>query len=117
MAVQLKLGALDTLNHRVYPLTRAELKEWHNFVAKNKALGQIKDSKSPWSCPVFFIYKKDGSFCLVQDYCNVNKWTERDVYPMPRIDLILEQLHGKTIFTALDIWNGYNNIQVRPEDR
>ena len=41
---------------------------------------------------------------------------ERDVYPMPRIDLILEQLHGKTIFTTLDIRDGYNNIWIKPED-
>ena len=53
----------------------------------------------------------------MQDYCDVNKWTEWDVYPMPRINLILEQLYGKTIFTALDIQDGYNNIQVKPEDR
>ena len=116
MAVRLKPGAPDTLNHKVYPLTRAELEEWHNFGAKNKALGQIKDSESPWSCPVFFIHKKDGSFQLVQDYHDVNKWTERDMYPMPRINLILEQLYGKTIFTALDIWDRYNNIRVKPED-
>jgi hypothetical protein len=62
MVVWLKPGALDTLNHKVYLLTQVELEEWHNFVAKNKALGWIKDSKSPWSCPVFFIHKKDGSF-------------------------------------------------------
>ena len=62
MVVRLKPGAPDTLNHKVYPLTQAELKEWHNFVAKNKALGQIADSELPWSCPVFFIHKKDGSF-------------------------------------------------------
>ena len=53
----------------------------------------------------------------MQDYRDVNKWTEWDVYPMPRIDLILEQLYGKTIFTALDIRDGYNNIRVKPEDR
>ena len=36
---------------------------------------------------------------------------------MPRIDLILDQLHGKTLFTALDICDGYNNIRVWPEDQ
>jgi hypothetical protein len=86
-------------------------------VHKNKELGHIKDSESPWSSSVFFIHKKDGSFHLVQDYYNVHKWTDRDVYPMPRIDLILEQLHGKTLFTALDIHDRYNNICARPEDQ
>ena len=36
---------------------------------------------------------------------------------MPRIDLILNQLHGKCLFTALDICNGYNNIRVQPKDQ
>jgi hypothetical protein len=67
--------------------------------------------------PVFYIHKKDGSYRLVQDYQGVNKWTKRDVYPMPRIDLILDQLHGKTLFTALDIRDGYNDIHIRDEDQ
>jgi hypothetical protein len=39
------------------------------------------------------------------------------VYPIPRIEQILEALHGRTLFTALDIRWGYHNIQIRPEDR
>jgi hypothetical protein len=91
-------------------MSQSELVEWRAFVKKNKAMKWIKESKSRWAAPVFFIKKKDGSFQLVQDYREVNKWTERDVYPLPRIEQILEQLHGKTLFTALDIQDGYNNI-------
>ena len=36
---------------------------------------------------------------------------------MPRIEQILEQVHGKTLFITLDIRYGYNNICIRPEDR
>jgi hypothetical protein len=71
---------------------------------------------SPYATLVFFIHKKDRSFRLVQDYCEINKHTMRDVYPMPRIEQILEQLHEKTIFTALDIRDRYNNIRIHPED-
>ena len=62
MAVQLKPGAPDIMDSKIYPLTRAELEEWHKFVEKNKAMGRIQDSKSPWGAPVFFIKKKDGTF-------------------------------------------------------
>jgi disulfide oxidoreductase YuzD len=116
MPVRLKPGAPATLNTKIYPLTRAEMEEWRMFVTKNKALKRIKDSESPWASPVFFIHKKDGSFRLVQDYRGVNSWTERDVYPMPRIDLILEQLNGKELFTTLDIQDGYNNIRIKSGD-
>ena len=117
MAVKLKPGAPETMDCKIYPMSCAELQEWKNFVAKNKRLGRIADSKSRWASQVFFIKKKDGSYRLIQDYQGVNKWTERELYPMPRIDLILDQLHRKTLFTALDIRNGYNNIRVRPEDQ
>ena len=115
LVIKLKPGTLDTINCKIYPLSRVELDEWHKFVEKNKALVRITDAKSPWVAPIFFIHKKDGLLCLVQDYREVNKWTERDQYPMPRIERILEQLHGKTLFTALDIRDGYNNIHVQPE--
>ena len=117
MAVKLKPGAPETMDCKIYPMSCAELEEWKNFVAKNKRWGRITDSKSRWASQVFFIKKKDGSYRLIQDYRGVNKWMERELYPMLRIDLILDQLHGKTLFTALDIHNGYSNIRVRPEDQ
>ena len=80
-------------------------------------LGRIRKVNSPWGSPFFFIKKKDGSLRPVQDYRAVNSWTERDVYPMPRIEQILEQLHGKVLFTMMDIRDRYNNIRVRHEDQ
>ena len=73
MAVRLKPGTPDSMDLKVYPLTCAELDKWHKFVEKNKVMGRIQDSKSPWGAPVFFIKKKDGTFRLVQDYREVNK--------------------------------------------
>ena len=40
-----------------------------------------------------------------------------DVYPIPRIKQILEELKGKTLFTALDIRWGYHNIRIQDEDQ
>jgi hypothetical protein len=117
LVIKLKLGAPEMMNTKIYPMSQSELVEWRVFVKKNMKMKQIKESKSRWAAPVFFIKKKDGSFRLVQDYREVNKWTERNVYPLPRIEQILEQLHGKTLFMALDIRDGYNNIRVKPEDR
>jgi hypothetical protein len=62
------------------------------------------------------VKKKDNKLRPVQDYWEVNKWTIPDVYPLPHIKTILEQLTGKQLFTMLDIWWGYNNIQIHPDD-
>ena len=62
MAVKLKPGAPETMDCKIYPMSRAELKEWKNFMTKNKRLGCIADSKLRWASQVFFIKKKDGSY-------------------------------------------------------
>jgi hypothetical protein len=116
-AIKLVPDMPGTINCKMYPLMHAEIQATKEFIKENMGLGYIKKTDSPWSSPWFFIKKKDGSLCPVQDYWEVNKWTVRDVYPIPRIEQILEALHGKELFTALDIQWGYNNIQIREEDQ
>jgi Reverse transcriptase (RNA-dependent DNA polymerase) len=116
-AIKLVPDALGTINCKTYPLTNAEIQVTKEFIKENVGLGYIEKTDSPWSSPWFFIKKKDGSLRPVQDYREVNKWTVRDVYPIPRIEQILEALHGKELFTALDIQWGYNNIRIKEEDQ
>jgi RNase H-like domain found in reverse transcriptase/Reverse transcriptase (RNA-dependent DNA polymerase) len=102
---------------KTYPLTKPEMEAAKKFLDENQAMGYIEPTNSPYSSPFFFIKKKDGTLRPVQDYQEINKWTIQDVYPIPQITHILEQLQGKMLFTALDIRWGYNNIQIKPEDR
>jgi Reverse transcriptase (RNA-dependent DNA polymerase) len=115
-AIQLKPDAPDMIKCKTYPLTKPEMDAAKKFLDENQAMGYIEPTNSPYSSPFFFIKKKDGTLRPVQDYREINKWTIRDVYPIPQITHILEQLQGKTLFTALDIRWGYNNIQIKPED-
>jgi hypothetical protein len=116
-AIKLIPGALETINCKVYPLTLAEQETTRKFLEENKCLGYIKKTDSPWSSPWFFIKKKDGMLRPVQDYREVNKWTVWDVYPIPRIEQILESLHGKELFTVFDVRMGYNNVLIKKEDQ
>jgi Reverse transcriptase (RNA-dependent DNA polymerase) len=116
-AIKLKLDAPATINCKVYPLSYAKLEAIAKFLWENEALWYIEKTDSPWLTPWFFIKKKDGALWLIQDYWEVNKWTMCDMYPIPHIEQILEGLHGKELFTALDIWWGYNNIHIKEEDR
>ena len=68
LAVQLKPGAPDTINCKVYPLARNEVQAAAEFTRKNEELGRIKKVNSPWGSPFFFIKKKDGSLRPIQDY-------------------------------------------------
>ncbi len=62
--------------------------------------------------PVFFVKKKDGSLCLVQDYWKLNTVTIKNSYPLPLISDVLSWLQGAQWFTGLDLQWGFNNIQI-----
>jgi hypothetical protein len=73
--IKLKDGAPDTIDCKVYPLTKSEQEATKKFIEENEVLGFIQKMDSPWSTPWFFIKKKDGGLCPIQDYREVNRWT------------------------------------------
>jgi hypothetical protein len=54
----------------------------------------IQPSYSPYGAPVLFANKKDGTLHMYIDYRALNKLTVKNKYPIPRIDDLLDKLHG-----------------------
>jgi transposase InsO family protein len=77
----------------------------------------ISPSNSPWASPVVIVKKRDGSprFCI--DYRRLNSITQKDVYPLPRIDDVIERLNGSQIFSKLDLRSGYFQVPLATEER
>ncbi|GKA11895.1 putative reverse transcriptase domain-containing protein [Tanacetum coccineum] len=65
--------------------------------------GFIRPSSSPWGAPILFVKKKDGSFRMCIDYRKLNKLTVKNNYPLPRIDDLLDQLQGSSIYSKIDL--------------
>jgi hypothetical protein len=79
--------------------------------------GYICPSTSPWGCSTLFVEKKDKELCLCVDYRPLNPVTIKNKYPLPRIDIMFDQLAGAQVFSKIDLRSGYRQIKIRAEDK
>lgn len=63
------------------------------------------------------LVEKDGSVRFCVDYRALNKITQKDVYPMPRIDDALDCLQGAEYFSSLDLRSSYWQIPLRESEK
>jgi len=98
---------------KVYPLSRNERDKVQQFVNEYLKKGYIRPTKSQQISPVFFMGKKDGRKQMVMDYRKLNRQTVKNNYPLPLITDLVDTMGSKRVFTKMDLWWGYNNVQVK----
>jgi hypothetical protein len=85
-------------------------------VADMLAASIIVPSMSSFALPVLLVQKKDKTWQFCVDYQRLNELIMKNVFLMPVIDELLDELAGAKIFSKLDLHAGYHQIHVCPAD-
>jgi hypothetical protein len=104
------------VSRRSYRLPPNELAELKTQLQDLLEKGFIRPSLSPWGCPAIFVKKKDQTLRMCVDYRPLNEVTIKNKYPLPRIDILFDQLTGARVFSKIDLRSSYHQICIRPED-
>ncbi|UYV66312.1 K02A2.6-like [Cordylochernes scorpioides] len=105
------------IKHKPYRVSAKEREIIKEQIDEMLRDGIIRPSSSPWSFPVILVKKRDGKYRFCVDYRKLNDVTVKDVYPIPRIDEVLDTLQGSKYFSAIDLKSGYWQVEVEEKDK
>jgi hypothetical protein len=96
----------------VYKMSPIEQEELRKQMDELIERGFIRPSQSPYGSPVLFVKKKNGQMRMCVDYRAINALTVKWKYPIPDINMLLDQLRGARYFTKIDLNQAYYQIRV-----
>ena len=119
-----ELGCTSVLQHCIDTGDHPSIKQqpYRTPVVRREQVPEIKDameeqivvqlSISPWTSPIVLVPRKESSLRLWVDYRRLNSVTCKDVYPLPRVEDILDALGGTQYFSSIELASGYWQVEL-----
>src|SRR3954462_5075051 len=73
-------------------------------------------SYPPWIANIVPVPKKYGKVRMCVDYRDLNRASPKDDFPLPHIDVLVDNTAQYSLFSFMDGFSGYNQIKMAPED-
>ena len=86
-------------------------------VVKQLKVGFIKAVElTDWVANIVSVSEKDGRLWMCMDFRDLNKACLNDDFPLPHIDVLVDNTTGSALISFMDGFSGYNQISMAPED-
>jgi hypothetical protein len=86
-----------------------------NHLLEAKFIREIKEAT--WLSPPVMVENKDTKiYRICIDFTALNKHCQKDYFPLPQIDQIIDSTAGCESLSFLDAYSGYNQIRLKVED-
>ncbi|KAF1330455.1 reverse transcriptase, partial [Globisporangium splendens] len=101
---------------RQWPLPKEQVEAIDEFFAQRAKAGHVRESKSPHCSPTFCAKKATGGWRIVHAFNKLNDATIPTQTPVPHKDMILDGMVGSTVFSAVDLRDGFYQIRMCEDD-
>ena len=94
------------MHPKLEPLIQDEVKK----LLDAKIIFKVRHSE--WVSNLVLVRRKSGEIRLCVDFRNLNRASDKDNYPVPPMEQILQMVLGSELFSLLDGFSGYNQVLV-----
>ena len=90
----------------------------HNEIQELLQTGVIEQSNSPWRAQVVVTKDPNHKKRLAIDYSQtINKYTQLDAHPLPRIDEFVNKIAQYKVFSSIDLKSAYYQVPLKDSDK
>lgn len=105
------------IKQRLRRFSRWAQDEIQKQVAQMLEMSVIRECESERASNCVAVTNKNRTARVCIDYRDLNAVTKKDCYPICDIQTLFDCLHGSALYTSLDLFSGYYQIEVATDDQ